>query len=76
MSLRKKWKVVDNFTDRHMDSYAAVQRYLEQAKTEWGAGYRRRDARVITVYVDERQGHGWQLHERVNLAEFYKHGSI
>jgi len=65
---RKRWKIVDNFTDRSMESKAAAYRYVENVIREWGVGSRRQDLPTVRVYVDERDGNGWRLYERVNLS--------
>lgn len=52
---------------RH-ESQAATYRYIQNFYVRnWIAGALR--FQRLTVYVDEREGQGWQTYERIDLAE-------
>lgn len=57
---------------RPHESKAAVFRYVEAQVANW------LDSAVLsknlTVYVDERDGQGWQVYERIDLDELAKAG--
>lgn len=49
-------------------SKVAAYRYVSHACAVWLAGQWR--SQHLTVYVDERDGQGWQRYEDVDLAEW------
>jgi len=70
MSTRKLWATafarVRPDKTRH-ESRAAAYRYVEHKARQWALGNLR--PQHLTVYVDERDGQGWQIYEHVDLAE-------
>lgn len=52
---------------RRHESKAEAYRYVENDVRYWLAGALR--SQHLTVFVDERDGQGWQVYERVDLAE-------
>jgi hypothetical protein len=56
---------------RH-ESKAAVYRYVEAQVANWLDGAVL--SKTLTVFVDERDGLGWQLHERIDLDKLAKAG--
>lgn len=52
---------------RH-ESKAAVYRYIEGKVADWLCDALR--SQHLTVFVDERDGQGWQTYERIDLADF------
>lgn len=70
MSARKLWatrwdRIANGYT--RFESKAAVYRYVAQQRLHWEAQMLR--SQHLTVYVDERDGQGWQRYERIDLAE-------
>lgn len=55
-----------NIRRRH-ESCASAYRYVERDRRNWLAGSTRNS--VVSVWVDYRNGAGWQLYERINFAE-------
>lgn len=70
MTARKLWATafarVRPDKRRH-ESKAAVYRYVEGVSADWAAGALR--SQHLTVYVDERDGRGWQTYEHIDLAD-------
>lgn len=61
--------------DKHRhESKAAAYRWVEHEVVERLAGNRRRSAHVM-VWVDERDGQGWQRYEVLDLDELASAGS-
>jgi hypothetical protein len=58
---------------RH-ESRAEAYRYVENDVRNWLAGALR--SQHVTVYVDERDGQGWQTYERIDLDELAKAGQM
>jgi hypothetical protein len=52
---------------RRHESRAEAYRYVENDRRNWLAGALRWSA--VNVWVDERDGQGWQHYERINFAE-------
>jgi hypothetical protein len=71
MSTRKLWSttMLAAYRQRH-ESRAAVYRYIGEQERHWLAGVLR--SPLITIWVDERDGRGWQLYERIDLRERVK----
>lgn len=63
MSTRKKWgfTVNDGEMQRHTSERAVYDAALTEAEN-WVVG-------KITVWVEEGDGHGWCVYERLDLAE-------
>jgi hypothetical protein len=59
---------------RRHESNRAVYRYVEAEVANWLCGALR--SRHLTVWVDERDGHGWQVYERLDLDELGKAGEV
>lgn len=74
MGTRKKanlWKVIHRrkggqWVERP-ESKAKVYRYIEAEVANWLCGAL--PDPYVEVWVDERDGHGWRLYERINLDE-------
>lgn len=49
------------------DSKALTYRTIRRMAVNWRAGGLR--SPLMNVYVDERDGQGWQLYERIDLRE-------
>jgi hypothetical protein len=66
---RKLWSTtfMGNPTRRRHESRAEAYRYVENDRRNWLAGAIR--SSVVDVWVDERDGRGWQRYERINFAE-------
>lgn len=71
--LRKLWSttrgpesssIQEMYRKRH-ESRAAAYR---QVREEWRRGFAETD--YVNVWVDERDGHGWQHFEQVNLTDY------
>jgi hypothetical protein len=67
---RKLWatrfdRVVTNY--RRHESKAEAYRYVRNDLTNWLVGALR--SQFITVYVDERDGRGYQVYERIDLEQ-------
>jgi hypothetical protein len=75
MSARKLWATsfprVRPDKRRH-ESKAAVYRYVEAEVANWLCHALR--SQHLTVYVDERDGQGWQTYEHIDLAELAQQG--
>ena len=71
MSKRKLWATaflrIASEKRRH-ESQAAVWRYVQSECANWLAGALR--SQHLVVYVDERDGQGWQTFEQIDLAEW------
>lgn len=70
MSKRKLWctEFTDSATPRvRHESRAAVYRYVEAQRANWQCGALR--FHRLNVRVDERDGRGWRLYERIDLSE-------
>jgi hypothetical protein len=72
MSKRKLWST--EFTDAEVDrnyyrhtSESAVYRYVREQRAEYRAGTL--SCRRLLVRVDERDGHGWRIYERIDLGD-------
>lgn len=67
-SKRKLWStlVLGSYRTRH-ESKTATYRYIQRAAGFWQDGKLR--SQHITIYVDERNGHGWENYERIDLQE-------
>ena len=68
MSTRKLWKVTwpeVPTAGRRPESKAAAYRYLAGLAVDWQCGALR--SPLLNVYVDERDGRGWRLYERIDL---------
>jgi len=70
-SKRKLWATsfpqIVSDRKRH-PSEAAVYRWLHGAAFDWRHGALR--SQHVTVWVDTREGFGWQRYELIDLAEF------
>ena len=69
MAKRKLWSTWNPTYlnhDKH-ESKAAAYRHVQRMTGHWQDGKLR--SPVITVYVDERDGHGRQIYERIDLRE-------
>lgn len=53
-------------------SQAAAYRCVANWAEEFRADVLNPRIRQIEVYVDERDGHGWKLYERIELADYGK----
>lgn len=78
MSARKLWKVVHigGRTERPESKVKAYDIYVANARGAFRAHMARGGSaglggpgRFVEVWVDERDDHGWQLYERVDLAD-------
>lgn len=69
-SKRKLWAtqfhLIGTLKQRH-ESKPAAYRQVENDVRNWLAGVLR--SQHLTVFVDERDGQGWQVYERIDLAE-------
>lgn len=69
MSARKlwatKWTQIPGATHVKFPSKVAVYRHLDRMRETWSKGHLR--SQHVAVYVDERDGRGWQLYERIDL---------
>lgn len=67
---RKLWATRFGFVaaqlHRH-ESHAATYRYIQRQAELWADGILR--SQHLTVFVDERDGRGFQTYERIDLAE-------
>jgi hypothetical protein len=73
VNARKLWSTrFDRIPVEHQrhESKAAAYRYVENEVRNWLCGALR--SQHLSVYVDERDGRGWQLYEKVDLAELAK----
>lgn len=52
---------------RRHESRAAAYRSIDNDRRRWVFGSLR--SQHVTVFVDERDGQGWQVYERIDLAE-------
>ena len=59
---------------RKHPSQPAAYREVAREAENWRRGVLQ--SPVLAVYVDERDGQGWQLYERINLAEWAKAGEV
>lgn len=70
MSKRKLWATafarVRPDKRRH-ESQSAAYRYVQNEAANWLSGALR--SQHLTVYVDERDGRGWQTFEHIDLDE-------
>jgi hypothetical protein len=66
VALRKKWQTRFVGRPRRHASQAATYRYIEELRQDWGLGAI--SVRQLTVWVDEGDGRGFQLYERVDLG--------
>jgi hypothetical protein len=74
-SKRKLWATKFNFAGASMrrhESKTNAYLWVENDVRNWLAGSLR--SQHLTVYVDERDGQGWQTYERIDLAELAKAG--
>lgn len=65
---RKRWSAIRMNTRTKFGSEAATYRWVRQHAEFWQQGML--SSPLITVYVDERDGQGWQTFERIDLREF------
>ena len=67
--LRKRWSTttIPGATRRYHESKAEAYRYVTNDRANWQAGALR--SPIVRVWVDDRDGTGWHLYERVNFAE-------
>jgi hypothetical protein len=63
---RKLWSTTVVGNRRRHESRAQAYRYVENDRRNWLAGALRDS--VVNVWVDERDGRGWQLYERIDFA--------
>ncbi len=67
---RKIWSTtvdaVGTWNRRRHESRAEAYRYVENDRRNWLAGALR--GCRVTVWVDERDGAGWKVHERIDFA--------
>jgi hypothetical protein len=74
VSKRKLWSTtvdaVEEARRRH-ESRAEAYRYVDNDRANYLAGALRGSR--VTVWVDERQGRGWQVHERIDFAREGNH---
>lgn len=67
--MRKLWATrfdrIPNEYRRH-ESKVQAYRYVENDRANWACGAL--VSQYVTVYVDERDGHGWQVYERIDLS--------
>lgn len=72
-SKRKLWKTlsqakaVDLALSEHQESGAAVYRWVQVQAGRWHGGDLKDP--FVVVYVDERDGRGWQIYDRIDLRE-------
>lgn len=73
---RKRWSttilVANGSETRHRKAHpsqAAVYRWLQWRAEELAAGMLADDRSKVIVWLDERDGRGWQRFENVDLAE-------
>lgn len=70
MSKRKLWlttsSAADPFPIRRWASQAAAYEYVTGTRAQWRAGLSA--VSRITVWVDERDGHGWRTFEALDFA--------
>lgn len=70
---RKLWATQFRFAGallRRHESKAAAYRYIQNDLRNWLVGGLR--THHLTVFVDERDGQGYQVYERIDLAELAK----
>ncbi len=69
-ALRKRWatQLVGGTAMRRHESKAEAYRYARNDAANYDAGAYR-DIDTVKVWVDERDGNGWQLYESVSLAD-------
>jgi hypothetical protein len=70
MSKRKIWATkfdIPGAPYRRHESRVMAYRYVDADRANWAAGVLR--SSHLTVYVDERDGLGWQTYERIDLSE-------
>jgi hypothetical protein len=74
VSARKLWKVTQiGFPDVRPESKVkAYDIYVANARATYRMGTWR--GRYVEVYVDERDGRGWQLYERIDLESIHAIG--
>jgi hypothetical protein len=77
MAPRKKWRTRTWVGSRWVShpSQAAAYRYIQREAQQFQAGMLRAEVTHVTVQVDEGLGRGWELFERVSLAELAEDAS-
>lgn len=73
---RKLWSTLPSYAGaarRKHESRAEAYRYALNDARNFAGGSLRPGFTHTNVYVDERAGRGWQLYERLDLAEL-SHG--
>lgn len=69
--LRKLWSTtvdaVPAASRRRHESRASAYRYVENDRRNWLCGALRGSR--VTVWVDERDGRGWRMYERLDFAK-------
>jgi len=74
---RKNWAtqpLLMKIARENFQSKAAAYRNVQKWAAEYRDGVLNPGIRQIEIYVDERDGHGWQLYERINLADYGTEG--
>lgn len=72
---RKLWatRTLVAVPPRRHESRAAAYRHVQDIATQYAAGSLRQGTTHVTVFVDERDGRGWQCFERLSLDELVRH---
>lgn len=72
---RKLWatRLLPSLPYKRHESQAAAYRHVQHLATEHAAGSLRADISRVTVFVDERDGRGWQRFEVLDLADLVRH---
>jgi hypothetical protein len=65
MSIRKRWQTRQRAMPYTHSSRAAAYRFVAIQRTHWRDGLLQ--SPMISVLVDERDGRGWKIYERIDL---------
>lgn len=69
---RKLWKIsypeLPNRVDDRPESAVKVDTYIRDAAANWQCGALKSPR--LVVYIDERDGFGWQIYNEIDLREY------
>jgi hypothetical protein len=70
--MSKRWSTtfVPGAPRTQHNSKAALYRWAQDQAAQWANGALR--YKSVSVWVDERDGRGWQLYERLDLVELHR----
>lgn len=82
VTARKLWKTVQGWKTSDGVEHDKNTEARPESKAEvydicvWNFARDPRSHNVIDVFVDERDGAGWELYERISLADYYDRTDI